>query len=99
MEGAAAAALAAFAVLFVGMAAWAQRVYPVPYQWRRVATALGAGAALVAAGKWLDVPLPGALALSAAYPLALLLLGFSLPQERERLRRVVPARRRSTTAP
>jgi len=95
MEGAAAAAVTAFAVLFVGMAWWAQRVYPVPYQWRRVATALAAGGALVVVGKWLDVPLPGALALSASYPLALLLLGFSLPQERDRLRRVVPGLRRS----
>ena len=41
MEGAAAAALVAFAVLFVFMAVHAQRIYPVPYQWRRVATALG----------------------------------------------------------
>ena len=36
------------------------------------------------------VPLPGAIALALAYPLVLLVLGFYLPAERARLRRVVP---------
>jgi O-antigen/teichoic acid export membrane protein len=99
MEGAAAAAVTSLAILFVGMAWWSQRVYPVPYQWRRVATSLAAGVALVVVGKALDVPLPLALALSVAYPFALLLLGFSLPQERNRLLRGLPARRRSSAAP
>ncbi|HSC93301.1 MAG TPA: hypothetical protein VLB86_16730, partial [Gaiellaceae bacterium] len=84
--GAAAATVAAYSLLFVGMAWWGQRVYPVPYQWRRVATALAAGAALVVAGKALDVPLAVAALLAAAYPLALLPLGFYLPGERARLR-------------
>ena len=51
MMGAAVATIAAYTTMFVGMAWWAQRIYPVPYQWRRVATAAGAGVALVAAGK------------------------------------------------
>jgi O-antigen/teichoic acid export membrane protein len=89
MEGAAVSALVSFAVLFAFMAVYAQRIYPVPYQWRRVGTALGAAAALVVAGKTADVPLAGALALALAYPLALLPLGFYLPAERARLRAVV----------
>jgi O-antigen/teichoic acid export membrane protein len=86
MEGAAAAALVAFAVLFAFMAVHAQRIYPVPYQWRRVGTALGAAAALTVIGKALDAPLTGALALSLAYPVVLLPLGFYLPVERTRVR-------------
>jgi O-antigen/teichoic acid export membrane protein len=97
MEGAAAAALTAFAVLFAFMSAYAQRIYPVPYQWRRVGTALGAAAALVVAGKALDVPLAGALALAFAYPFALLVLGFYLPGERARLRLAIRREARSRT--
>jgi O-antigen/teichoic acid export membrane protein len=85
MEGAAAAAVVAFAVLFGFMSVYAQRIYPVPYQWRRVVTALAAAAALVVVGKAADVPLAGALALALAYPLVLLPLGFYLPAERSRL--------------
>jgi O-antigen/teichoic acid export membrane protein len=91
MEGAAAAALVAFAVLFVFMAGHAQRIYPVPYQWRRVGTALGTAAALAVAGKAVDVPLAGAIALALAYPLVLLPLGFYLPAERARIRALVRA--------
>jgi O-antigen/teichoic acid export membrane protein len=91
MEGAAAAAVVGFAVLFVFMAAHAQRIYPVPYQWRRVLTALGAGAALAVLGKAVDVPLAGAIALALVYPLVLLPLGFYLPAERARLRALVRA--------
>ena len=97
MEGAAAAALVAFAVLFLFMAAYAQRIYPVPYQWRRVGTALAAAAALTLAGKALDVPLAGAIALGLVYPVALLLLGFYLPAERARLRLAIRREARSRT--
>jgi O-antigen/teichoic acid export membrane protein len=92
MMGAAVATLAAYAVLFVAMTARAQRVYPVPYQWRRVGTLLGAAGALTVLGKVLDAPLPLALALIAVYPLVLLPLGFYLPGERRRLRALVAAR-------
>ena len=87
MEGAAAAALASFAVLFVAMAWHAQRVYPVPYQWRRVATALGTAAALIVAGKALDAPLAVAILLAAVYPVVLVPLGFYLPAELRRIAR------------
>ena len=99
MEGAAAAAVAAFAVLFAGMAWHAQRIYPVPYQWRRVVTALAAAVALVVAGKALDVPLAAAIALAAVYPVVLLPLGFYLPAERRRLRRSCRRREREGERP
>jgi O-antigen/teichoic acid export membrane protein len=86
MFGSAAATAAAFAVLFLGMTWYAQRVYPVPYQWRRVVTAAAAAIGLTVLGKLLDVPLPVALALAASYPLVLLPLGFYLPAELARVR-------------
>src|SRR3990170_5070352 len=92
MMGAAIATGAAYTLMFAGMAWWSQRVYPVPYQWRRAATAVGTAGALVVAGKLLDAGLPLALGLSAAYPLALAPLGFYLPAERARLRRLVARR-------
>jgi drug/metabolite transporter (DMT)-like permease len=71
--------------------AWsAHRVFPVPYQWRRVATLAVAGVALTVLGKSVHAPLALALALTAAYPLVLALLGFYLPTERRRLRRLFP---------
>jgi hypothetical protein len=79
--------------MFLGMTWYAQRVYPTPYQWRRVFTAAGAAVALTVAGNLLDVPLAVALVLVLAYPLALLALGFFLPEERRALtvsRRAAP---------
>jgi len=71
--------------------AWrAHAVFPVAYQWRRVATVATAAVALTLVGKLLDAPLGIALALTAAYPLLLALLGFYLPAERKRLRRLLP---------
>jgi O-antigen/teichoic acid export membrane protein len=90
MHGSAAATVASFALLFALMVWRAQKVFPVDYQWRRVATALGAAVALTIAGKALDVGLAGAIAIALAYPLVLLPLGFYLPAERARLRRLVP---------
>src|SRR5918994_4238250 len=84
MLGAAAATVAAYAVMFVAMTWYAQRVFPVPYQWRRVLTAAGAAVGLVLLGKQLG-GLAAAIGLTFAYPVALLLLGFSLPEERRRL--------------
>jgi O-antigen/teichoic acid export membrane protein len=86
MMGAAAATIGAYATLFLGMAWRAQRVFPVPYQWRRVGTAFGAAAALTVLGRALDPPLVGAIALVASYPLVLLPLGFYLPEELRRMR-------------
>src|SRR4249919_1701559 len=58
MMGAAIATVAAYTVMFAGMAWWAQRIFPCPYQWRRVLTAAAAGIALATAGKLLDGGLP-----------------------------------------
>ena len=86
MMGAAAATVAAYGVMFAGMAWWSQRVFPVPYQWRRVLTAASAGVALAVAGKLLDGGLPLSLALALAYPLLLAAVGFTLPVERRAVR-------------
>jgi O-antigen/teichoic acid export membrane protein len=85
MIGAAIAGLAAYSSMFVLMSVHAQRVYPVPYQWRRVAIVVGTAVGLTALGKALHVPLAVAVLLAAVYPLILLPLGFYLPAERRRL--------------
>jgi len=82
MMGAAIATIAAYTTMFLGMAWWSQQIYPVAYQWRRVATATAAGVALVAIGKLAGGGLPVALLLALVYPLALFPLGFYLPSER-----------------
>jgi O-antigen/teichoic acid export membrane protein len=93
MIGAAIGGITAYSVLFVAMAWKAQRVYPVPYQWRRVATAAGVGVALTVLGRVLDPPLAAAIAIVAVYPLVLLPLGFYLPEERRRIRSLAPLAR------
>ena len=82
MMGAAIATIVAYVVMFVGMTWWSQQIYPVAYQWRRVATAAGTGIALVVAGKLAGGGLPVAVVLAFLYPLALFPLGFYLPAER-----------------
>jgi hypothetical protein len=52
---------------------------------------LVAAGALTAFGKLLPQSLPLAIGLTLAYPLVLGLLGFYLPVERQRLRRLLPA--------
>jgi O-antigen/teichoic acid export membrane protein len=86
MMGAAVATIGAYGALFLGMAWKAQRVFPVPYQWRRVGTAFGAAVALTVVARVLDLPLAAAIAIVAVYPLALLPLGFYLPEELRRMR-------------
>jgi O-antigen/teichoic acid export membrane protein len=88
--GAAVATVAAYTLLFLAMAWRANRVFPVSYQWRRVATLAGAAVGLTVLGKAFGAPLPLALALAAVYPLVLLPLGFYLPAERRRQRRLLP---------
>ena len=83
--------------MFGLMAIHAQRVYPVPYQWRRVGIVGGSSIAIAALGRSLHLPLAPSLVLALAYPLILLPLGFYLPAERRRLlaagRRLVAAAR------
>ena len=93
MMGAATATLVAYVVMFLGMTVRAQQVFPVAYQWRRIVLVVGAAVGLTVLGKWLDVPLGGAVLLSAVYPLILLPLGFYLPIELRRLRGLVSVTR------
>jgi O-antigen/teichoic acid export membrane protein len=95
MIGAAISGAAAYTSMFVLMSLYAQRVYPVPYQWRRIALLVSTAVGLVAVGKALHLPLAGALLLALVYPLILLPLGFYLPAER---RRLVAAGRRFVAA-
>ena len=90
MMGAAVATVAAYTIMFLGMAWWSQRIFHVPYQWRRVATAAAAGVALACLGKLVGGGLPLAVCLILVYPLVLLPLGFYLPAERRRLRALRP---------
>jgi O-antigen/teichoic acid export membrane protein len=91
MMGAAISTLAAYLTLFAGMVVNSSRVYPVDYQWRRVATLTGVAVGLTLAGSVPDVPLAVAILIALAYPVVLLPLGFYLPAERRRLRRIVGA--------
>jgi O-antigen/teichoic acid export membrane protein len=88
IHGAAAAAVSAFALMFAAMALYAQRIYPVPYQWRRVLTLLAVAVGLTVAGRVVD-RLDVAILLILAYPLVLLPAGFYLPAERARLARAL----------
>ncbi|HUZ81891.1 MAG TPA: hypothetical protein VMU73_06560, partial [Gaiellaceae bacterium] len=60
-------------------------------QWRRVATAVGAAAALTVAARAGGFSLVPSVLLVTAYPVALALLGFYLPAERAQLRRRLAA--------
>jgi len=89
MVGASISTAAAYVVLFAGMTWYAQSVYPVAYQWRRVATAVGVAVGLNVLARATGLSLVPSLLLVAAYPVALALLGFYLPAERARLRRLL----------
>jgi O-antigen/teichoic acid export membrane protein len=86
MIGAAIATLAAYLTLFLGMVLNSSRVYPVDYQWRRVATLTAVAVGLTVAGSVPDVPLAVAILIALVYPVVLLPLGFYLPAERRRFR-------------
>jgi O-antigen/teichoic acid export membrane protein len=98
--GAAWATAAAFACLSLLVLAVSNRLYPVPWDRRRMglAVALTLGGALLSLGidSWLSVPvsIPVRLAVTAGYPLLLYALGFFPPGDlaaaRSRLRRLRP---------
>jgi hypothetical protein len=70
--------------------AWrAQRIFPVPYQWRRIVLIVTASVSLVVAGKLVHASLPVAIALAAAFPLVLVPLRFYRPDELASLRRLM----------
>ncbi len=89
MVGAAISMVISYVILFVGMTLYAQRVYPVPYQWRRIVTAVGAAVGLTGAARAAHLGLAPSALLVLAYPFVLAALGFYLPVERRRLRRLV----------
>jgi O-antigen/teichoic acid export membrane protein len=91
MLGAAYATLAGYVLLMLVRTSNAQKLYPVRYQWRRVAIVILAAGALTALGKELPHSLLVAFGLTAVYPLVLAAFGFYLPAERKRLRRLLPA--------
>ena len=90
MVGAAISTLVAYVVLFIGMTLYSQHVFPVAYQWRRVATVLAVAVGLTVAARATGLSFAPSLALVVIYPLVLAALGFYLPAERARIRRLVP---------
>jgi O-antigen/teichoic acid export membrane protein len=89
--GAGLALVGSYLVVVAAMYLITDRLFRVPYEWRRLALAIGGAAALIAAGE-LAVPQEGlaglalTAALCAAYPLLLWAAGFLSRAERERLR-------------
>ncbi len=90
MVGAAISTAASYVVLFIAMTIYSNSVYPVPYQWRRVVTAVGAAVALNVAARATHLSFAPSLLLVLVYPLALWPLGFYQRAELTRLRRLVP---------
>jgi O-antigen/teichoic acid export membrane protein len=91
--GAGLALVASYLIVIVLMYGFTQRLFPVPYEWGRLARVLFAAAALVGLGE-LALPasgfggLVGRLALALLYPPLLLLLGFFTAEERGWLARL-----------
>jgi O-antigen/teichoic acid export membrane protein len=92
--GAAVALIGSYVVVLVLMYAFTQRLFPVPYEWRRIALIVGVAAALVAAGELL-LPTEGAMGLLArgalwlSYPLVLWAARFLSPEERHTIARLL----------
>jgi len=96
VQGAAVATALAYAVLAGVSAVFARRVYPVDYEWRRMAQLAAAGlcgyavAVLVVPGTWANVPalLARVLTASAVYIGLLVVTGFATAAERRRVMEV-----------
>jgi O-antigen/teichoic acid export membrane protein len=92
--GAGLALVASYVVVLVLMYWFTQRLFRVPYEWRRLALVIGAAAALVGLGEWLMptegfAGLAGRTALWLSYPAVLYAAGFLTREERERLRELL----------
>jgi len=91
--GAGLALVGSYLVVVALMYGFTQRLFPVPYQWGRLARVVLTAAVLVGLGE-LVMPTSGALgllgriALFCAYPLALFASGFFTPGERQWLARL-----------
>src|SRR5579884_4390479 len=90
MVGASISTAASYVVLFVGMSLYAQSVYPVAYQWRRVVTAVACAVGLTVLARATHLSLAPSLLVVLAYPLALLPLRFYQPAELAMARRRLP---------
>jgi len=91
--GAGVALVASYLVVVAAMYGFTQRLFPVPYEWGRLARVVLVSAVLVALGELLlptegFAGLAGRLALLLAYPLALLASGFFSREERRTLARL-----------
>jgi O-antigen/teichoic acid export membrane protein len=91
--GAGIALVASYLVVLVLMYGFSQRLFPVSYQWGRLARVVLVAAILVVAGELLMPPegaagLLGRAVLFVTYPLALFASGFFTPGEREWLARL-----------
>jgi O-antigen/teichoic acid export membrane protein len=99
--GAAWATAASFAAMATGMAVIGQRIYPVPWEWRSLGLALGVTLALIFAALALNawVPFYASLliraALTLAYPIVLVALGFFPRSDLAAIRDRLRLRRRS----
>ena len=88
--GAGLALVASYVVVLVLMYVFTQRLFPVPYEWRRLALVVLSAAALIGAGEAL-LPTSGFVGLASrtvlwlAYPAALLAMGFLHEEERSSL--------------
>ena len=90
MVGAAISTLAAYVVLFLGMTLTRSASTRSPTSGAASRRAVGAAVALTVAARAAHLSPCRRSLLVCAYPLALALLGFYLPAERARLRRLVP---------
>jgi O-antigen/teichoic acid export membrane protein len=93
IAGAGLALVASYLVVLALMYGFTQRLFPVPYQWGRLARVVLVAAVLVGAGELLMptsgfAGLLGRAVLLAAYPAALLASGFFTPGERAWLARL-----------
>ena len=88
--GAGLALVASYLVVVVLMYVLTQRLFPVPYEWRRLALVVLSAAALIGAGEAL-LPTSGFVGLASrtvfwlAYPVVLYSIGFLHEEERSRL--------------
>jgi O-antigen/teichoic acid export membrane protein len=99
--GAAWATATAFAAMAIGTVVVCQRIYPVPWEWRRIGLAIAVTVALCFAALALDAwapfyaSLPVRAALMLAYPLVLVVLGFFSRSDLAAMRDRLRLRRRS----